>query len=49
MVMAIQSVENITIFKPFIKRVGGKRQLLTQFQHFYPKKFKNYFEPFLGG
>jgi site-specific DNA-adenine methylase len=22
---------------------------LTQFQHFYPKKFKNYFEPFLGG
>lgn len=42
--------------KPFVKWVGGKRQLLKQFreQNFYPpekfdvKKFQ-YFEPFVGG
>ncbi len=42
--------------KPFVKWVGGKRQLLTQFrkmnlyppENFDPKKSK-YFEPFVGG
>ncbi|MEI6426219.1 MAG: DNA adenine methylase [Candidatus Absconditabacteria bacterium] len=36
-------------YKPFIKRVGGKRQLLSQIEKFYPKKFNRYFEPFVGG
>ena len=40
--------------KPFLKWVGGKRQLLSQFNELYPielklKKIKNYYEPFVGG
>ncbi len=40
--------------KPFLKWVGGKRQLLEQFDSLYPvelklKKIKNYYEPFVGG
>ena len=40
--------------KPFLKWVGGKRQLLDQFDDLYPidlklKKVKNYYEPFVGG
>jgi DNA adenine methylase len=29
--------------------VGGKRGFLTQLLEKFPKKFKNYHEPFLGG
>ena len=41
--------------KPFIKWVGGKRQLLSQFRDLYPLPDKfdiecnTYFEPFVGG
>lgn len=35
--------------RPFLKWVGGKTQLLSQFEAYYPKDFNNYFEPFLGG
>ena len=35
--------------KPFLKWVGGKGQLLEQFQGLLPKKFNNYYEPFVGG
>lgn len=43
--------ENINYIKaqPFIKWVWGKRQLIAQFQELFPKKYNNYFEPFLGG
>lgn len=43
--------ENIEYIKaqPFVKWVGGKRQLIEQFQDLFPKEFNNYFEPFLGG
>ncbi|CAN5146088.1 DNA adenine methylase [soil metagenome] len=34
---------------PFLKWAGGKSQLLSTFDKFYPKTFNRYFEPFLGG
>ena len=36
-------------YQPFIKWVGGKRGILPQLLEKFPKKFKNYHEPFLGG
>ena len=35
--------------KPFVKWVGGKRQLIPELLKHIPKKFNNYFEPFVGG
>jgi len=40
--------------KPFMKWAGGKSQLLSSYQRYYPKELKSgkvkyYFEPFLGG
>lgn len=35
--------------KPFLKWVGGKRQLLPELLRHVPPKFGRYFEPFLGG
>lgn len=34
---------------PFLKWAGGKTQLLIQLDPFFPKRFRTYFEPFLGG
>jgi len=36
-------------YQPFIKWVGGKRALLEQILPLLPKKFNNYYEPFIGG
>jgi len=33
----------------FVKWAGGKKQLIEQFKEFFPDKFNNYFEPFVGG
>ena len=35
--------------KPFLKWVGGKRQLLADIAPLVPDKFSRYIEPFLGG
>lgn len=35
--------------RPFLKWVGGKQQLLPQFEPLFPTKFRRYFEPFAGG
>lgn len=35
--------------KPFLKWVGGKRQLLPQLKQYIPKSFERYYEPFVGG
>jgi len=34
---------------PFLKWAGGKSQLLSQFEKFFPEEFNNYLEPFAGG
>ncbi len=34
---------------PFLKWAGGKRQLLEQFDQYFPQKFNKYVEPFVGG
>jgi len=41
--------DNIDTIKaqPFIKWVWWKRQLISQFEKIFPKKFNDYFEPFL--
>lgn len=35
--------------KPFLKWAGGKQQLLSQLEPFFPNAFERYFEPFVGG
>src|ERR1017187_2883306 len=35
--------------QPFLKWVGGKSQLLAQFDEFLPNQVDRYFEPFIGG
>lgn len=42
-----KTISKTTAYKPFIKRVWGKRQLLSQLENFYPKHFNRYFEPFV--
>ena len=39
----------ITEPKPFVKWVGGKRQLMQVLEDNFPKQFDIYHEPFLGG
>jgi DNA adenine methylase len=35
--------------RPFVKWVGGKRQLLDQLLKHVPERYSTYFEPFVGG
>lgn len=42
-------VDNITKVKPYIKWVGGKRQLLNNIIDMIPIDYKTYIEPFFGG
>jgi DNA adenine methylase len=35
--------------KPFVKWAGGKQQLLTQYESFFPDNPARYYEPFVGG
>lgn len=35
--------------RSFLKWAGGKNRPLTQYTQYFPKDFKTYCEPFLGG
>ncbi|MBF2036470.1 MAG: DNA adenine methylase [Leptolyngbyaceae cyanobacterium T60_A2020_046] len=35
--------------RPFLKWAGGKGRLLEQYQTYFPQRFRQYYEPFLGG
>lgn len=37
------------LVKPFVKWVGGKRQLLPEIEKYIPSKYSTYYEPFVGG
>ena len=37
------------IAQPFVKWAGGKRQLLNEFEKYYPQTIEKYIEPFVGG
>jgi DNA adenine methylase len=41
--------ETATVAEPFLKWVGGKRQLLPELLKRVPKTYNRYWEPFLGG
>ena len=43
------TTKNRTAASPFLKWAGGKGKLLGQYSSLFPKKFNNYFEPFIGG
>ena len=49
--LAIAAVEAVapTEAQPFLKWVGGKAQLLSQFDEFFPARIDRYVEPFIGG
>ncbi|MEM9007543.1 MAG: DNA adenine methylase [Cyanobacteria bacterium P01_F01_bin.86] len=35
--------------RPFLKWAGGKGRLIEQYQPYFPRRFRRYCEPFLGG
>ncbi len=41
--------KNNRLIAPFLKWVGGKRQLLSEIKNSFPKTYTSYYEPFIGG
>jgi DNA adenine methylase len=49
MTACVSRTEEALAAKPFVKWVGGKRQLLAQISKYVPEHYGTYFEPFVGG
>ena len=47
--IGIRAVSDLAKAKPFLKWVGGKRQLLPEIRQVMPESYNHYFEPFMGG
>lgn len=45
----LKYLKNSILLTPFVKWVGGKRQLLPELKKRLPQKYNHYFEPFIGG
>jgi DNA adenine methylase len=41
--------QNMNKPKPFVKWVGGKRQIIDKIKEYAPKEYNCYYEPFVGG
>ncbi|MGY5271400.1 DNA adenine methylase [Lactiplantibacillus plantarum] len=48
-VSAFEQAMSDQVLSPFIKWVGGKRQLLPSLVSYLPKNYRTYYEPFVGG
>jgi len=47
--VAAGTSERAIVAQPFVKWVGGKSQLLAQFESLFPREIVRYAEPFVGG
>ncbi|MEM0143568.1 MAG: DNA adenine methylase [Candidatus Parvarchaeum sp.] len=45
----VEKLKEIYRVPTLVKWAGGKKQLLTQFDKFFPNKIERYIEPFVGG
>ena len=45
----MNTLETVKTARPFVKWVGGKGRLVSELAKYFPKQYKDYYEPFVGG